>query len=375
MRAGRAVHYHARGTRTRREGSPRHNPLTNTRSLTIRIQSKMALGIARCLSFVLMLLWLLFVPTSSDLTDKDLASIGRLIAESEVRTTLKIESLNLKVTKLQNSMANMNESLTATINSGFQDLHSFSQRRAGLMEKSVGTLLAEINGKKMAFGTMHALLRHGKVATIFTPHTNLSESGIDPYHEFKNVLLHPGFDFAVLTDCPKDPVTHALDVAAFAIPTLGEKLIMYGEGDSASVWTGIVSRVAKSPKYVNCSVTSANHWSGVTHVCAGEIIAQGHQHEGMSGAPVLNGCGYVGTAHAAIGPDASKLANFAAIIPAAVIFDFIDLHLGTLPTLEQCGLQAEAPPVARFVDCSARQLDVRLTSSCDDSKAHLCVIS
>ena len=89
----------------------------------------MALGIARCLSFVLMLLWLLFVPTSSDLTDKDLASIGRLIAESEVRTTLKI-------TELQNSMTNMNESLTATINSGFQDLHSFSQRRVGVLEKS-----------------------------------------------------------------------------------------------------------------------------------------------------------------------------------------------------------------------------------------------
>ena len=135
MRAGRAVHHHARGTRTRREGSPRHNPLTNTRSDdTHTIQ--MALGIARCLSFVLMLLWLLFVPTSSDLTDKDLASIGRLIAESEVRTTLKIESLNLKVTKLQNSMTNMNESLTATINSGFQDLHSFSQRRVGVLEKS-----------------------------------------------------------------------------------------------------------------------------------------------------------------------------------------------------------------------------------------------
>ena len=94
----------------------------------------------------------------------------------------------------------------------------------------------------------------------------------------------------------------------------------------------------------------------------------------MSGAPVLNGCGYVGTAHASIGPDSSKLANFAAIIPAAVIFDFIDLHLGKLPTLEQCGLQAEAPPVARFVDCSARQLDVCLTSSCNDNKANLFVI-
>ena len=225
MRAGRAVHHHARGTRTRREGSPRHNPLTNTRSDdTHTIQ--MALGIARCLSFVLMLLWLLFVPTSSDLTDKDLASIGRMIAEdlasigrmiaeSEVRTTLKIESLNLKVTKLQNSMTNMNESLnlkvtelqnsmtnmneslnlkmtnmneslnlkmtelqnsmtnmneslTATINSGFQGLHSFSQRRVGVLEKSAAPLRLTASDKTVSMGTMHALLIHGKVATIFT---------------------------------------------------------------------------------------------------------------------------------------------------------------------------------------------------------------
>jgi hypothetical protein len=140
----------------------------------------MALGIARCLSFVLMLLWLLFVPTSSDLTDKDLASIGRMIAESEVRTTFKIESLqnsmtnmneslNLKITELQNSMTNMNESLnlkmtnmneslTATINSGFQDLHSFSHRRVGVLEKSAAPLRLTAVDKSVSTGTMHALL-------------------------------------------------------------------------------------------------------------------------------------------------------------------------------------------------------------------------
>ena len=85
----------------------------------------MALG--KSLSFVLVLLCLSlhFVPVSTELTDKDIAiisditrnTVGRLIADSEARMNLKLD--------------NLNESLTATINSGFQDLHSFSQRRAG----------------------------------------------------------------------------------------------------------------------------------------------------------------------------------------------------------------------------------------------------
>ena len=372
MRAGRAVHHHARGTRTRREGSPRHNPLTNTRSDdTHTIQ--MALGIARCLSFVLMLLWLLFVPTSSDLTDKDLASIGRLIAESEVRTTLKItelqNSMTLKIESLNLKMTNMNESLTATINSGFQDLHSFSQRRVGVLEKSAAPLRLTASDKTVSMGTMHALLILGKVATIFTPHAKMSPNDIGKNPELTNVLLHPEFDFAILPICPPSAlISVALNVSEYAIPALGDELIVYGHGASASVWTGIVSRVANFENFVNCSITPAQHWSGVTRICAGELIAQGHQHEGMSGAPVLNGCGYVGTAHAAVMPDESKLANFAAITPAAVIFDFIYLHSDKLPTLATCGLHAEAPPVARFVDCSTRSLDSsRENSICNNA--------
>ena len=88
----------------------------------------MALG--KSLSFVLVLLCLSlhFVPVSTELTDKDIAiisdTVGRLIVDSETHTNLKLESL------------------TATINAGYQDLHSCSQRRVGVLEKSVGTLSA-----------------------------------------------------------------------------------------------------------------------------------------------------------------------------------------------------------------------------------------
>jgi len=63
------------------------------------------------------------------------------------------------------------------------------------------------------------------------------------------VLLRPGFDFVVLTDCPTAPVTLALDGAAFAIPALGEELIVCGDRYCFK----------STSKFLNCSVTPAKH--------------------------------------------------------------------------------------------------------------------
>jgi hypothetical protein len=281
------------------------------------------------------------------------------LQETVVNLQDTVVNLQDTVVNLQETVVNMNESFTATMISVFQDLHSYSRRRVSTLKKSVGSAELTVGDKKVQFGTSHALLRKGKVATIFSPHLNLSAVGI---FLIPHVLPHPRFDFAILTICPSASISSALNVSAYAIPELGDELIVYGHGDSASVWTGIVSREATSPSFVNCSVTPAQQWSGVTRICAGELIAQGHQHEGLSGAPVLNGCGYVGTAHAAVVPDRSTLENSAGIIPASFIFDFIDEHIDKLPTLDGCKLQAEAPPVASFVDCSARAVD---SSSCN----------
>ena len=176
--------------------------------------------------------------------------------------------------------------------------------------------------------------------------------------------MHPEFDFAVFTTCPRASAK-ALNVSAFAVPELGDDLLVYGFGVVGSVWEGVMFRVAKMPNAVNCSLNPAQHWSGETRICAGEFIAQGHQHEGMSGSAVLNGCGYVGTAHATNTPVGTQRANFAVIIPAMVIFEFIDLHADKLSTLEDCKLQPQMPPVAGFVECSDRHFPVCLTDSCE----------
>jgi len=209
--------------------------------------------------------------------------------------------------------------------------------------------------------TLHALVRNGRVATIITPH--IKSSGLNG-----SVLLHPWYDFGIFTDCVSDLET-ALNVSEYAIPELGDGLIAYGYGVSASVWKGTMSRVARTPGASNCSQTNASHWTGETRLCDGDLIAQGHQHEGMSGAAVLNGCGYVGTAHAALIRPENKLANFALIIPAKAILDFIDLRSKDLPTLQKCNMQVTTPPVAVHVDCSSRLMPDCQIGSCDNPTA------
>ena len=120
----------------------------------------------------------------------------------------------------------------------------------------------------------------------------------------------------------------ALDVTFYLVPNLGDDVLAYGIGVYAYVWVGSIAREVYG--IFNCSSRTASHWTGATRICDGEFLAQGHQHEGMSGAAVLNGCGYLGMAHAAQMPSASKLANFAALIPASEIIKFIDQNLARI---------------------------------------------
>jgi len=137
-----------------------------------------------------------------------------------------------------------------------------------------------------------------------------------------------------------------LDISSVYKPSLGDEIISYGFGNKARVWQGLVADYSTKD---NCS-SAAAHWTGNARECDGEIVAQGHQHAGMSGAPVLNGCGYVGMAHLMFtGP-----ANYASVISAPVTVDFIEQNLSKLPTLAYCGQRALAPPLAAFANCATK---------------------
>ena len=67
------------------------------------------------------------------------------------------------------------------------------------------------------------------------------------------------------------------------------------------------------------------NWKGIGAWNNDEFVVQGAQHEGMSGGPVANGCGYLGMSHAVLKSD--KLAKFAALIGGVAIQPFLDEHL------------------------------------------------
>ena len=185
---------------------------------------------------------------------------------------------------------------------------------------------------------------------MFTPHSDcLNSHAFSPTNNGK-YILHPTLDLAIDLRClPTSSTPSALDISSVFVPSLGDEIIAFGFGETAFVWQGLVA--AFLSKNVVCS-SKATHWNSSTRVCSGEVVAQGHQHAGMSGAPVLNGCGYVGMAHAVSAKANVSGAIFAYIIPASYIIDFMEQHHSQLPTLAACGQSAVAPPLAAFADCA-----------------------
>jgi hypothetical protein len=267
---------------------------------------------------------------------------------------IKIDALEIKIDAINTTLSSKIDVIDTKIDDIKFDLsknHFFNRIRIEVLQNVSENFVhcLSSDGSLMYHGTRHAVVYEGRVATLFTPHSNCLNS-----HEFSptnhgNFILHPLFDLAIDTDCL--PTPSALDLTSVFVPSLGDEIIAFGFGVTANVWQGLVAgftrnRICSSP---------ATHWnSTLTRVCNGEIIAQGHQHAGMSGAPVLNGCGYVGMAHAVNSKLNAITAIFAYVIPASVIIDFIKEHHSRLPTLKNCNQSAVAPPLAAFANCATK---------------------
>jgi hypothetical protein len=191
-------------------------------------------------------------------------------------------------------------------------------------------------------GTRHTVVYEGRVASVFTPHSDCRNSHAFSPTNNGNYILDDMLDLAIDIRCSN--TSAALDISSVYEPSLGDEIITFGYGDTALVWQGVVSARAKE-----ICVGPATHWgNGSVRACKDEIIAQGHQHAGMSGGPVLNGCGYVGMAHAMT----NTYSNFAYIIPAYDVTRLIKKNVGRLPTLADCGQTALAPPLAALANCA-----------------------
>ena len=154
-------------------------------------------------------------------------------------------------------------------------------------------------------------------------------------------------DIAVVATCPV-PGMKALNITQMADIKLGDDVILFGHGDTANVWKGVLSG------YANNDCGPATPWHGNMSICRGERLVQSYQHSGLGGAPVANGCGLTGMAHGF--PSTSSGAVFAAVIGAKVIqalvskfysklFECVDTPVVNLPhsPFSSCRNNDDAP--------------------------------
>ena len=314
----------------------------------------------RMLAF-LFCLCLAVVGVVGQLTDADFAKIGYLLTSEldkrDERLYAKFDTLNSTLSNkfdtlnstLSNKFDTLNSTLSAQIGdlktyftTAFSDSHFFNRNRVEMM----GNVSEQFVFCQKNSGTRHTVVYEGKVATVFTPHADcLNSHAFSPTNN-GNYILDDMYDLAIDIRCSN--TSAALDISSVYEPSLGDEIITFGYGDTALVWQGVVSARVK-----NECVSPAIHWgNGTVRFCRGEIVAQGHQHAGMSGAPVLNGCGYVGVAHAVNDKTNAPHANFAVIVPAYDVTRLIKKNLGRLPTLADCGQTALAPPLAALANCA-----------------------
>ena len=119
--------------------------------------------------------------------------------------------------------------------------------------------------------------------------------------------------------------------------SLGDHVSTFGMGKDANYVRGFMSRRHSTAQH-------GAAWQGPKAVIidADELMFDGQQHEGMSGASTLNGCGYVGMAHAMTENGPRTYYN---VIRASHVHDCIRANVVRLNTVDQCPRKVVQPPV------------------------------
>ena len=240
----------------------------------------------------------------------------------------------------------------------FTSLHNFGRERAAILERAS----SRINFDKYnctGSATRHAFYLNGKVGQFFAPHF-ICSTGFEenlPEDISNGIITHPYYDVGIILQCPVSK--SAVNISSYTVAKLGDDVISYGFGDIAESWKGSIS----SEGYTSSEheLYKSHHWSGSANIGSGEVIIQAFQQEGMSGAAVSNGCGYLGMSHAV---RVGSFASFASIIPAEILGIFAIDHWSKLINLEDClGLEISNLPTMPLMDC-----DIRLFKAHDSNQ-------
>ena len=187
---------------------------------------------------------------------------------------------------------------------------------------------------------MHLSLM-GKVGELTSPHLVCENSTVI------EGIYHKYYDLAILNSlCP---TTALLNISQLADGRLGDEVVTFGFGTFGLVWHGMISGI----NIFECTDPNIP-WRNSTHppICADEFSVEGNQHEGMSGGPSANGCGYVGMFHAV--NRGQKGGTYGMAISARTIVNFIRSNKHLLRSLSDCGnnMTVLSLPTHKFEQCS-----------------------
>lgn len=267
------------------------------------------------------------------------------------------EAVSKAIKPLETDISDVKSSIRSLEN-GFVGIHNFGRDRVIVSQKVTSELKLEKALGCFGSLTRHAFIFMGYVGELMTPHGDCWNSTNEQLQERDHyIVTHPTKDFGIIRQCPSVGVV--LDISVSTVPKLGDRVITYGFGDTASVWEGVVSRI--QPLATDPVVT---HWMGSNwerSVTSGEYLIQSAQHPGQSGAAVSNGCGYIGIVHATK-PAQYNFGTFAMVIPAKYIQDFIiemvSKNSKALMRYEEClsnetkkNLEIVEFPVFPFMNC------------------------
>ena len=258
----------------------------------------------------------------------------------------KVDRIEEKVDRIDEKVDRKFDDVNKNLIEGFSRIHSFGRDRISTLRKATHRLNLPnfCNGSL----TRHTVYFGGLLAEVFSPHFDCS-SDFDLENILLNVITHDHYDLALITGCPT--TEYAINITNLADPQLGDSVVSFGYGETAKAWSGTISDVEHPGE-----LEQVVHWQGGTNAKVSfiEYIAQSAQHFGMSGAAVVNGCGYLGMTHIVL---QSGSANFAAIVPGFVIADLMLEHAYRLSNVSQCtSLKIVDIPVMPFIECGYKNI-------------------
>jgi len=203
----------------------------------------------------------------------------------------------------------------------FKGIHDFGRERVNISQY-ISTKITVCD----SIQTSHALsLKMNDVVKV----GYLTISHIDCAQPDSNYIACKDMDAAFNIDVCQE---FALDISNHTSIQIGDQAVAFGLGSEGKEWMSWVGHLSGKHNELK-----GMNWNSkeVPHV-DGEFMFSAHgQHGGMSGGVVLNGCGYVGSAHS-VRTAEKFLTTWAVVLPSEYIRKCMMVHFGELLTTTHC---------------------------------------